>query len=472
MVAILHISPAAATVFLSVIAGLVVAFFLVADGEDTGVSASCLAIFYLLLLSAVRRPIRIAPYVPGFVTIELLFLIFCFFVCYLSYQQALLGLLDIGASRFVPKTFSEEASRAILLSTAGIVAFSFGFRWKRAYLVGPPPVADNRNIALLPQLVLVGLVGLMSVYLLAGWRAEGEGRYTGTSFGGVLAEGASLLVTMLSMMALALVVARLARRERPGFAEWCSALLAIVWGVRLLSLGDRNAALLLLIVLGGGLATFRFRIGRLTILAALLLSLHVYDRVETLRGEDEWGLADLATVSDHSGETSFNISAITVRAALATVPAEEGFALGLYKLYGFAGVVPFVRGLAVAGHDLILTSADYLTRVMLPANAGWNVGTSLIADIYVDFGVFGVPMAMFLLGRIAGWAQNRVIADPFSTRKIVTYLLTLALFAELPRYAADFPVRILVWSGALMLLARWMTPQPIPHPAYQTVGSG
>src|SRR5690606_8503022 len=187
---------------------------------------------------------------------------------------------------------------------------------------------------------------------------------------------------------------------------------------------------------------------------------------------DEWGLADLATVSDHSGETSFNISAITVRAALATVPAEEGFALGLYKLYGFAGVVPFVRGLAVAGHDLILTSADYLTRVMLPANAGWNVGTSLIADIYLDFGIFGVPMVMFLLGRIAGWAQNRVIADPFSTPKIVTYLLTLALFAELPRYAADFPVRILVWSCALMLLARWMTPQPIPHPAYSVGGSG
>src|SRR5690606_7868161 len=217
------------------------------------------------------------------------------FVYYLSYQQALLGLVDAGASRFVPKTFPEEASRAILLSTAGIVAFSFGFRWKRAYLVGPPPVADNRNIALLPQLVLVGLVGLMSVYLLAGWRAEGEGRYTGTSFGGVLAEGTSLLVTMLSMMALALVVARLAQRERPWLAEWCSALLAVTWGARLFSFGDRNAALLLLIVLAGGLATFRFRIGRLAILAALLLSLHVYDRIETLRGEEEWGLADLAT---------------------------------------------------------------------------------------------------------------------------------------------------------------------------------
>src|SRR5690606_16934769 len=163
---------------------------------------------------------------------------------------------------------------------------------------------------------------------------------------------------------------------------------------------------------------------------------------------DEWGLADLATVSDHSGETSFNISAITVRAALATVPAEEGFALGLYKLYGFAGVVPFVRGLAVAGHDLILTSADYLMRVMLPANAGWNVGTSLIADIYVDFGVFGVPMVMFLLGRTAGWAQNRVIADPFSTRKIVTYLLTLALF-EIGRASCRERVGVSVRAGTV-----------------------
>ncbi|MBI1619216.1 O-antigen polysaccharide polymerase Wzy [Aquamicrobium zhengzhouense] len=454
-------SSAALFVFLSLLlVGLIIATFLIENGADAAVIICCLTIFYGLLWRPLVVPINIRPEIRTFVSIELLFLLFSFMIFFAPYQLYLLGRLNLEVSRFVPHTFAEKSNQAILLSTAGMVAFCLGCRW-RAYFprrTQPAPHGPEDRSSLLPYLVLFLLTGLMALYHLAGWRAEGEGRYTGTAAGGVMADGVSLLITMLSMMAFAMLIVRKQRSERAILPELCAAILAGFWTCRLVSFGDRNSALLLLFVLFAGVATFRCTISRLLLLAIALFGLQVYDRIEAYRMTGDWAAGHLLSFGHNVGETSFNITTISVRAALATVHHAGELGLGFYKVFGFAGVVPFVRGLIIGEHEVTVTSADVLTAAMLPPHAGWNVGSNIIADIYLDFGIIGVPIVLYLLGRFAGWIQRRAAAQPFSTHRAVLYLMTVALFAELPRYAVDFPVRYLVWAVLVMILARWMSP--------------
>lgn len=442
-------------------AGLMVASLLVPDGADAVVIWPCLAIFYAVLLSAWRKPQRILPQIPIYLGIEVPFLIFCYLIFFLPYQQAVLGLLDLETSRFVAQTFAQKSNQAILLSACGVVAFYLGVRWTRVMLFGKEIVPAERDLMLLPAASFGALTSLLALYFMAGWRAAGEGRYTGTSSGGAVADGVSLLITMFAMLSVALIIARMARRERLTLFNWLSLAPASYWCVWLLVAGDRNAALLIVLVAVAGLLTFRRAVGRVALILGLLVTLHAYDRVEALRHAPWFSVGELLSLEREAGETSFNITAITTRAALAAVPDRFDHGYGFYKLFGAAGIVPFVRGALAGERTTHLTSADVLTETLLPPGAGWNVGSNVIADIYLDFGTLGVPVVMFLIGRFAGWVRNRVMAEPFATSRIVLYLMTLALFAELPRYAVDFPVRMLVWTAAFIAVMRLIAPRPV-----------
>jgi hypothetical protein len=196
-------------------------------------------------------------------------------------------------------------------------------------------------------------------------------------------------------------------------------------------------------------------------LLLIVASLFLYNAVEAARDNRGATISTLfssltagsgqgSSLAKNKGDSSFNISTIGLRASIFAVPDTYPYGNGKYKLIGFAGVLPLVRGLTLGSGTGFTDTSELLTAVMLPPNAGWNVGTDMISDSYVDFGIPGVIVLPFLVGRFAAFTRRRLRSGKGDyTPSVVFYLLTLALLTEMPRYSIDFPVRILTWTALL-----------------------
>lgn len=445
---------------------LVLLFFNVRSGADVPIIWFCLAIVYVIILSSAVRPLRIVDSIPTYMKIDLLFGIFFYVVFIQPYQLAVLGLHDLRSSSFLDYTFASESNRAIVLATAGLVAFNLGFH----ILQFKPAQSQNKSSQTSPlylgldTFVPLALTACCLLYLGTGMRSSGEGRYTGTGSGGSAADGIALLITMFSIIAIALICARRLQNLRIHPLLWWALVVGVAWAARTLIAGDRNTFLLYAVALIGGALTYFIRAGRITLVALMLAALILYNVIEFARMASnpttEQLIASLfnAKAAEGATDNSFNITTTSVRAGLDAVPGVFDFGYGYYKLLGFVGVIPFVRGWFFDPTTNFATTTDVLTHVMIGPNRGWSVGTNVITDSYIDFGVAGVIIILMLVGLASGVAQHAALRNPSSTKATVFYLLSMAMFAELPRYAVDFPVRVLVWTALLFWVAHLLTP--------------
>lgn len=449
------------------------------EGASKAVIFVALGSFYTLFLVRVARPDFIRPGLGTFMSLDTSFLVLYYIVYFLPYQMWLFGISDLATSGYLYRTYSETANAAALMAAAGAVFFVVGFDLAGLRAVRKPVndlserraselrsrasfTSAGRNIDLW---LAAGLPASIVLYLGLGLRSAGEGRYTDSASGGPTADAVALGIVVLCCLSLALTVARKARSEPVGVPLLVADTIAIWWAVRLLTLGDRNSFLLIAVALVGGYVTYLRATSRLTLVALLLGGLVLYNAVELTRGDERsqslsgiWSSGLAGDSVNSSGETSFNVSTVAFRAAIAEIPDQVPYGYGRYKAVGIAGVLPFVRGqfLDPAGRN---TSADVLDSILLPPTAGWSVGTNVLSDTYADFGIPGVPVVLAILGGFAGWVRRRAIEYPLDPSRAVMYMLTLSVYTQLPRYSVDFPIRILLLAAATIWLAKNMTPR-------------
>src|SRR6478752_1290002 len=100
----------------------------------------------------------------------------------------------------------------------------------------------------------------------------------------------------------------------------------------------------------------------------------------------------------------------------------------------FTTIIPFSGGFYLPYLNPDYTStAIMLGDIMLPASADYEPGTNVISDAYIDFGVAGVVVLLFAVGWLAKAMRNSVARNPGDPHRVVMYLLTMAMLAELPR---------------------------------------
>lgn len=449
------------------ILGLLAVYTVVPTGVNSTILWVCLLAQYTIVLAAVLRPITVYRGIPTFVTTEFLFQFFSYLIFFYPYQLHVLGIFDVSRSAFFQNTFVDQSNHAVILSLIGTLSFRAGIRALPMPMPTPsteqvdaarkPSRLDGVSARALALPVFAMQILLIAVYLGFGWQAAGEGRYSGQVAAGPLVEGVYLAIIVLSMVAVALWV--LPSSQAAGRSNFLSlaAVIAVVWATRLLLSGDRNAFLLIAIVGVGGLVTFRVRTGRWVLIALGVIAIPLYNAIEALRSGRISSVFDFfsnsgAAAASYGGDTSFNISTIGVRAALARVPEAIDYGYGLYKLIGAAGVIPFIRGLVIPPGIPYLQSSDVLNDILLGPRARWGVGSNVVVDAYVDFGILAVPILLFALGVFVAFVQRTVTRMPDSPWRSVIYLMTLALIAEIPRYSLDFPVRPLVWTLMLFFV--------------------
>ncbi len=443
---------------------LTIALYVVPSGASPWIIWPALILFYSYFLIALLRPVRIHPTIPTYVSIEVLFLMFYYLVFFMQYQLDVLNMTNLYQSIFLTYTYVSQSNLSVVAATIGFVAFCLGMRLQASSSRAQVAYRGDRGgggwyrYRRLSPVVFVLLAGLSLIYEIAGWHSADEGRYTGITSGGAVADGVYHLIVMLCMISIARAVAMMAQRRLFEVSLWLSLGLTSYWAIRILLNGDRNSFFLLAIVAGGGVFTYCFRVGRLFLFGCVVSGLMLYQGVEISRMAKDRSLDALVEATFTKGldknpsNSSFIVSTTTLRASFDIVPEREGYGYGKYKVLGLIGVVPFIRGVILGDSRAFRSTAEVITFYVLGLDASWGLGSNIISDIYIDFGFIGIPIMMLLLGMSAGSIQRAAVQRPDSTKMITMYLLAFALIAEMPRYSFDFPIRMLVWTFLLFWL--------------------
>lgn len=149
----------------------------------------------------------------------------------------------------------------------------------------------------------------------------------------------------------------------------------------------------------------------------------------------------------------------TVLWAVESTPDMFPFRKGLFAANNILSIIPFSGRITAAlglsraaelGH-----SPAFLDWYTQGNNVTYGVGTSTVADIYLDFGIIGVAVVLFLLGLLFRKVEISVLCRP--AHKVPPFVLCtgIVLFSNaiyLPRAILLSMLRNIVWLYLLLLI--------------------
>ncbi|MBL7086578.1 MAG: oligosaccharide repeat unit polymerase [Candidatus Cloacimonetes bacterium] len=106
------------------------------------------------------------------------------------------------------------------------------------------------------------------------------------------------------------------------------------------------------------------------------------------------------------------LSIQTLNYSLYNVPDFYKFRYGLFQLNYFISIIPGLSGMTNSllydGMERYKSSSTFITYLIQGDNPSYGNGTSIIADFYLDFGVLGVVVGLYLLGFFVGRNESRL----------------------------------------------------------------
>jgi hypothetical protein len=397
-------------------------------------------------------------------SLENAFVIFYYILFFWPYQKEVLSIGEhYYYSYYISNGYAGGANKAMLLSIAGLAAFHLG-----NVILSPRDAEALKNYeplrryAVFDQALAVGMAIYFIIFYIFGLAPDDLARYQGaTNYvkegAGSVANGLYFLMTLLCLLSVARIVSQLHFGGRLLARHLAIIVMVSFWSLFILIGGDRNSFLVIALGAAGGVAAFLREIRWPIILAAIVPALIVYNTVEIYRQASDKSVAGLQQSffdgnSKDDDKSSFTLTTLTVRATVDIAPTLEPYALGYYKLVGFGGIVPFVRGFLIGKDTGFTDTSQVIQYYVLGPDATWSLGSNPVSDLYLDFGPIGVVAGLTLLGYAAAAARNFVVRKGPSSPRIFLYIATLAMLSEAPRYTLDFPVRTVVWG----YLAFWI----------------
>lgn len=435
---------------------LLILFWVVPKGADELIIWPCLLIFYFYFITSIRKPIIIVPGIPTFFKIEVFFLLFYYILFYFPYQKYVLGFYNLKENFFLQNTYIEYTNISILACTIGLISFMEGFR-KKIYLKKKHKVKDYSQVQYnkLFNIVFIFLIFLLVVFSLTGLQSYLINTYTGSDTGDTTTNGIYFIISvfMLFLSGFSLIFYKRFKKVKYLFYVLCA-----TYSILLVISGDRNTFFVIAVSLVAGFYTYIKEINRYKIIFYIFLALYLYQVIEISRNSEKRGFNAIVSAMSVWNEpevdvkvdkSSFSITTTATRIGFVMVPEKIDYFYGKFKIVGIAGIIPYSRSLFVDPNDKFVTSTDVL---ILGSGTTWSVGSSIIADIYFDFGILGVIVLMYFLGYFANFIQQKAQLNPNSIKWGVLYLITFSLYSQISRYSFDFIARFIVWT----LLIFWI----------------
>lgn len=141
-------------------------------------------------------------------------------------------------------------------------------------------------------------------------------------------------------------------------------------------------------------------------------------RVSTGLGIDEkYNLMQVRSLENNSifiPSLEYASSLKTFNASLAYVPKEHDYLYGNFQFRSVLATIPFssrIRNEFLNSEKKYSSSAFFVTHMIQGDNYLWGEGTSILADLYLDFGIIGIIIGMFLLGLFFRIIEYRVLSN-------------------------------------------------------------
>lgn len=229
-------------------------------------------------------------------------------------------------------------------------------------------------------------------------------------------------------------------------------LLILVYLVLFLYIGDRGGPLQLMLVIGFLYSFYIKPISFKQILVVAIFGAVIMNFIASARvssfSEMTFFERGLENFKIESYFDVFSDIIITNRNLydLVDYTCSNGFLYGYSYVTSLLAIVPFFQGFIVNEFDLdpTLINSAYLTKeISLGSESSFGVGTNLIGDIYVNFGLLGVVVLMFVLGDFAKEQHKKMQEGRFTN--LLVYLTLISFSVYLPRTDYFFILRPLVW---------------------------
>lgn len=240
--------------------------------------------------------------------------------------------------------------------------------------------------------------------------------------------------------------------------NWLTLAFLFAFVVFNLYIGDRGPVLTAAFILVGGYDFFIKRFRLVTVVFALVFGIVVMSYISNYRTRDA-GASLEERVEDakyklqekrwyHApGELGSNVRTANVGIAMAH---SDGYWYGKFQGVHILGVIPFAKGVVLYTFRIPfgMTSGVYLTMA-INGSRGVGVGTTPVADVYLDFGLWGILLMFPFLGRFIAWLELNAFSTD-SVYHIVVYLWVLSEALYWPR--AVFLHNLNEWLWALFIL--------------------
>jgi len=223
--------------------------------------------------------------------------------------------------------------------------------------------------------------------------------------------------------------------------------------------GDRGPIVSILLILGGGYDYFIRKINLTLIIIMLIFggyamnfignyrtsdaSMTLAERVE--KGQERTRYAEWYTIPGH-----FAGSVRTLVLAHEYFQERHEYFYGKIQFGQIVGVFPFLRGVLNRFRFIVgATSSIIFTNILLGPGSSIGVGSSVLADVYIDFGPYFSLIVFYLLGKFIGWLEIK----SFHSNNIyytTTYLLMLSYGFYWSRALLLGNFRNVIWSLAIL----------------------
>lgn len=149
----------------------------------------------------------------------------------------------------------------------------------------------------------------------------------------------------------------------------------------------------------------------------------------------------------------------TLHYAVSYVPSKYDFTYGRFQIQQLITTVPGVGSLLtyVDNRYQYKGSASFITYLEQGSNPTSGLGTSVIADFYIDFGAIGVILGMFLLGIFM--RKFELIAFGIEIPSLLLWVITMVYFSRsiyIGRSSALFFIKESIWIYAVIILNQFI----------------
>ncbi len=227
-------------------------------------------------------------------------------------------------------------------------------------------------------------------------------------------------------------------------------------------MGYRSLMLRLLVIVAAGYSEFVKRVSFKAMALVVLLALFLMAVGGVARESPRRTLSSfIDTAMDQSskitisrGVLELGSSVRTLYKAVEVVPDQHDYFMGKLKVEEVASVVPFGNKLLETLGFQSVNSAQFLTLAIY-GDLQTGVGSSVFADVYLDFGFVGMILGMILLGWFCKYVQQRSRSSGALTW-CIAYTNLIAIMPHIARGSVLTLVREVLWPVALFLVISFL----------------